>query len=1202
MAESFLFNIAESVLGKLGSLALQEFFLAWGLESELGKIMKILGAIQAVLFDAEQKGSHNQGIEAWLGMLKDVLYDAEDVVDEFECEALRRKVVKSGYTTQKVRRFFSSSNPLAFRFRMGHKLKQIRERVAEIAALKSDFGLTEQIFDRHVIHRKREMTHSFIDASNVIGREQVRDNVIETLLPSVDGENVSIIPIVGIGDKVIIKILDSASPGQRCTDTGIDQLQRTLREALNGRKYLLILDDVWSEDPRKWGQQGKQNSNLKRIGEEIVRKCKGVPLAVITLGSLLYSVTDERHWEFVRDNEIWKSEEKENDILLALRLSYEHLPSYLKRCFAYCSIFPKDYVMDDIELVYLWMANGLVQSSNENQELEDIGLRYFKELCSRVSSKNFLNMLEHLVHNQSRPLGCRGATGKNHELTIWLSKLKDACYDAEDIVDEFECEALLRQSTDSKVRRFFSRSNNPLVFRFKIGNRMKEIRERLDEISAQKGKFHLTERLVDERVVYRRREMTHSFVQASDVIGRESDRDKIIEYLLHHGELENLSVVPIVGIGGLGKTTLAKMVYNDERVDRNFQLKMWVCVSEDFDVTRLAKEITSSATGRSYGDLTMDQLQARLRRSLAGRKFLLVLDDVWNENLVRWVELRGLLEGCAMGSKIIVSTRSSKVASIMGIELAYNLPGLPHKDCLSLFLKWAFNAGQEKQYPNLVDIGNEIVRKCGGVPLAVRTLGSLLYASTDERHWLSIRDNEIWKLKQEENDILPVLKLSYDQIPSYLKRCFAYCSLFPKNYVLYSFELVQFWMAHGLLDLPGEDQESEDHGMQYVKELWSRSFFQDVEDHGFFFTCKMHDLVHDLAISVAQSECSTVTFLTPTVNEKIRHFSFLGTNLPGQEVPKFLHKLDRVRTIFFPVRGMGPSSETFIDACLSRFKHLRVLNLSDSCFEALPNSIGTLKHLRYLDLYRNRKITKLPNSICKLQNLQTLRLEECEKLEEIPRDIKNMSNLSLKHLSALETLVIGDCAKLNLMEMEYNEDFDLSLTSLVIGELPQLVTLPHWLQGCASTLQYIYIDDCPNFTALPDWTRNLTSLKRLEIIRCPELFSLPEEMHCLTALRELKIGLCPELRESPDVFGLTGLLGFVDNLALIGRAIGVKMGYCGYGDSTGIDSQQNFPPPPEFRVLHMMPPSCLACICIIHHIVAFVTARSPELIVDIAVM
>ncbi|KDP26033.1 hypothetical protein JCGZ_21066 [Jatropha curcas] len=248
------------------------------------------------------------------------------------------------------------------------------------------------------------------------------------------------------------------------------------------------------------------------------------------------------------------------------------------------------------------------------------------------------------------------------------------------------------------------------------------------------------------------------------------------------------------------------MVYNDERVEKNFQLKMWVCVSQEFDVTRLAKEITSSATGRSYGDLTMDQLQARLRRSLGGRKFLLVLDDVWNENLVKWVEFRG----------------------------------------------------QEKQYPNLIDIGNEIVRKCGGVPLAVRTLGSLLYSSTEEKTWVSIRDNEIWKLQHQENDILPVLKLSYDHMPSYLKRCFAYCSLFPKNYVLYSFELIQFWMAYGLLESPDEDEELKENGLRFVKELWSRSFLQDIEDHGFFFSCKMHDLVHDLAISVAQSECSTV--------------------------------------------------------------------------------------------------------------------------------------------------------------------------------------------------------------------------------------------------------------------------------------------------------------------------------------------------------
>ncbi|KAJ9184858.1 hypothetical protein P3X46_004544 [Hevea brasiliensis] len=469
MAESFLVDIAENVFRKLGSLALEEFSFAWALRSDLEKIKKILVVIKAVLFDAEQHQLRSQQIEVWLGMLKDVLYDAEDVVDEFECETLRRKVVESGNITRKVRRFFSTSNPLAFRFTMGHKLKKIRERVAEIAALKSDFGLTERIFDRHVIHREREMTHSFVDASNVIGRDEDKENIIEMLLQSFDSENVSIIPVVGIGglgkttlaklvfndqrvishfeeklwvcvsevfeiEKVIIKILSSASPGKKYMDLDVDQLQKALRQALDGRKYLLILDDVWSEDPRKWlelkallmggangskilvttgssrvasimgtdsaydlndlpyqhclslffrsafkGEQEKQNPNLIRIGEEIVRKCKGIPLAVITLATLLYSVTDERDWGVIRDNEIWKLEQKENDILPALRLSYEQLPSHLKRCFAYCSVFPKDYIFYDLELVYIWMAHGLVQSCNENQELEDVGFRYFKE-------------------------------------------------------------------------------------------------------------------------------------------------------------------------------------------------------------------------------------------------------------------------------------------------------------------------------------------------------------------------------------------------------------------------------------------------------------------------------------------------------------------------------------------------------------------------------------------------------------------------------------------------------------------------------------------------------------------------------------------------------------------------------------------------------------------------------------------------------
>ena len=127
------------------------------------------------------------------------------------------------------------------------------------------------------------------------------------------------------------------------------------------------------------------------------------------------------------------------------------------------------------------------------------------------------------------------------------------------------------------------------------------------------------------------------------------------------------------------------------------------------------------------------------------------------------------------GSKILVTTRSHKVASVMATRPFHHIKGLPKDDCLSLLLRWAFNRDEEKQYPKLVEIGEQIVNKCKGVPFAIRTLGSLLYSKTKESDWISIRDSDTWKLEQQQEDILPALRLSYDQLPLYLKQCFDYC-------------------------------------------------------------------------------------------------------------------------------------------------------------------------------------------------------------------------------------------------------------------------------------------------------------------------------------------------------------------------------------------------------------------------------------------
>ncbi|GAU30083.1 hypothetical protein TSUD_332520 [Trifolium subterraneum] len=782
---------------------------------------------------------------------------------------------------------------------------------------------------------------------------------------------------------------------------------------------------------------------------------------------------------------------------------------------------------------------------------------------------------------------------QQHALREWLRQVQSICFDAEDVLDEFSWQVKLKQaeedsgSTRMKVRHYVS-SSNPVAFRFKMAHQIKDIRGRLNKAAANGTGFGLVRIGVEPGLDVQRREMTHSHIDASSVIGREKDKEAIIQLFMQpypHSDGDNsLCVIPIVGIGGLGKTTLAKLVFNDPRMDELFQLKMWVCVSDDFDLKKIVLKVINSASDASTLDsastvahqeninhFDIEQLQSRLRRKLFGKKFLLVLDDIWNDDRVKWTDLKDLLKVGIAGSKIMATTQSNSIASMMGTVPSYVLKGLSTNKCLSLFVKWAFKEGEEEKYPNLVEIGKEIVKKCAGVPLAVRTLGSSLFSNFDLHKWEFVRDDGLWNLKMKKGDVLPALQLSYDQMPSYLKQCFSFFSLYPKDFTFHSDEIINLLAALGFVQPRNGCEKIERIVREYMDELNSRSFLEDFRDYGYGYKFKVHDLVHDLAIYVAREDFFVkVISDTQNIPEQARHLSVLkNVSLDHALFPKS----KRVRTILHPVQGVGLQSEDLLNTWILRYKYILYLDLSNSSFQTLPNSVAKLKHLCVLYIRHNHQIKRLPRSICKLQCLQVLSLIGCTELETLPEGIEKLASLqqlyittkqlvlsldelaSLKHLQALslyhcdnleimfrgsqaqltslEALYIRSCKsleslplsafpKLQTLLIEDCQIFNLSLNNegpiqrlgikhLHLKRFPQLLKLPIWIEEAVDTLETLRIRKFSNLKMLPECLTSMSNLKSLYIDCCPQLSSLPSDMHRLTALEEFRIYRSPEL-------------------------------------------------------------------------------------------
>ncbi|GFP91691.1 putative disease resistance protein rga4 [Phtheirospermum japonicum] len=624
---------------------------------------------------------------------------------------------------------------------------------------------------------------------------------------------------------------------------------------------------------------------------------------------------------------------------------------------------------------------------------------------------------------------------KEETVKTWLENLNDVAYETDDVLSEWI--TLLQKEKIEGLRNKFQSSSptkkvysvltlpclgyNKITLRRDIALKIKDINEKLAAIAKEKDRYNFSVITGNDLSSCPDRPRTTSYVDLSKVEGRDLDKNKLLTKLLSEKNQKNqgLNVLSIVGMGGMGKTTLAQVVYNSSDVFRNFDKRIWVCVSEPFDEVRVAKAILEDIEGSAPNLFELETIARKIRHHLEKKKFLLVFDDVWTGNSAKWEQIFSTLSIGASGSTILVTTRVETVAKMMGSEYEHRLGKLSDQDSWALFKKFAFHGRDKEECERFECVGRKIADKCKGRPLTIKTIGSLMGFKNSLQDWENVFSSEFWKL-EEAGNLFPPLMLSYFDLPSNMKRCFSFCSFFPKDHVIEASNLIQLWMAQGYLGL-NEQVEMERLGQVYLQSLAMRSFFQDLvldKDGKTILSFKMHDMVHDFAQYLTKNECRVIEFNSSSdlerkigsSHKRARHLTVVRS-----EDKKFPNVPNVEKLFTFWVQSFFDSPPIIsqldqIDPDLfRRLSCIKALDLSRNRIGELPKEIGNLIKLKFLNLSHN-PFWELPLAICELYNLQTLKLCACDHLRKLPQEIGklvNLRHLEIDRTDSLKTLPKG---------------------------------------------------------------------------------------------------------------------------------------------------------------------------------------------------
>ncbi|XP_042492919.1 putative disease resistance protein At1g50180 [Macadamia integrifolia] len=594
-------------------------------------------------------------------------------------------------------------------------------------------------------------------------------------------------------------------------------------------------------------------------------------------------------------------------------------------------------------------------------------------------------------------------------VSTWVSKIRHAAYDIEDIIDTYILKVADEDVLDrTRRRRQFLGSLKSYAYicqkgasLYTIGKDVEVVKTQIQKIGEEMKRYGIhrndggsraggDRRSISQQDRFQQLRRTHPQDDATlkDIFGLEENINKLVAELVC-GE-DRCSSICIAGMGGIGKTTLALKVFNHKKVKRHFKCRAWAYISKDFSVKdvfkRLIKEIKPNLSTEELQEMGVFSeevyLEEKLRELLKDRRYLVVLDDIWD--VEAWERLnRAFPRQSKKKGRVILTSRNRKVAKE---SIIHQLQTLNEMDSWKLFVVNAFGDDDSNYCPkNFETLGKEMVEKCGGLPLAITVLAGLLRGKSPQE-WFKVRDRIHQQLMMKEgqgkNSLEKILSLSYSDLPYHLKACYLYIGLFPEDYVINVEQLILLWVAEGFIRCERDGTTLEEVAREYLNELIDRNMLQVVrqDDLGKVKNCQIHDLLREFCISKGGEEnfldyyprhsCSSSSSTMASsvfnsrryaIHSEIGRYDF--SNLSNSHL----------RTLL----SFNPNEESLQQQQLesiSNIRLLRVLDLSNVDLQGmrLPNAFGKLIHLMYLRLSDTK--AKLPSSIEGLQSLQTLDL------------------------------------------------------------------------------------------------------------------------------------------------------------------------------------------------------------------------------------